>query len=65
MASKPGADAPGDPNAIPSAIIAQAEAAIVGNFDDESPQVERQSSRAAKPDYSLYQTTTGREGKSK
>jgi hypothetical protein len=55
MASKSNEDAPKDPAAIPSSIIAQAEAAIVGHFEDDSP-IERRPSRLPNPDYSLYQT---------
>ncbi|KAN0094046.1 glycosyltransferase family 1 protein [Hyaloscypha variabilis] len=55
MASKSNSDPVVDPAHIPTSIIQQAEAAIVGNFDDDFP-IERRSSRVPKPDYSLYQT---------
>jgi hypothetical protein len=55
MASKSNGDPVVDPAHIPTSIIQQAEAAIVGNFDDDFP-IERRSSRVPKPDYSLYQT---------
>jgi hypothetical protein len=55
MASKSNEEAPKDPAAIPPSLIAQAEAAIVGHFDDDTP-IERRRSRVPQPDYSLYQT---------
>jgi hypothetical protein len=66
MASKPSTDAPEDPHAIPSSVIAQAEAAIVGNFEDETPPIEKRKSRAQqKQDYLLHQTKSRGEGTSK
>ena len=44
-------------NALPAAVVAQAEAAILGNFEDDPSARERRPSRAAKPDYSQYQNT--------
>ncbi len=54
MASKP----PGsteEENAVPHSVIAQAEAAILGEFEEDTPTVSRLHSRAAKQDYSQYQ----------
>jgi hypothetical protein len=66
MASKPSTDAPEDPHAVPSSVIAQAEAAIVGNFEDETPPIEKRKSRAQqKQDYLLHQTKSRGEGTSK
>jgi len=57
MASKPSQDTPeeGANTSIPAAVIAQAESAIIGNFEDPGTPKERRPSRAAKPDYSQYQ----------
>lgn len=46
---------------LPDSVIAQAEAAIIGEFEDETP-IERRRSRAAKPDYSQYQTHRHKDG---
>ena len=51
MASKPkddgGREAAAD--AVPPAVIAQAEAAIAGYFETESPPASRQTSRLSEP----------------
>ncbi|KUJ08881.1 UDP-Glycosyltransferase/glycogen phosphorylase [Mollisia scopiformis] len=39
---------------IPASVIAQAEAAIIGEFEDE-PSLSKRPSRVPKPDYSQYQ----------
>jgi len=56
MPSNANGDGAGDPSHIPSSIFQQAEAAIVGNFEEDDSTIERRSSRLPKPDLSLYQT---------
>jgi hypothetical protein len=60
MASVPSNDASASASAeteneVPSSVIAQAEAAIAGNIDEEDARLERRASRASKLDYSQYQ----------
>ena len=70
MASKPTDDTGKEaPAAVPASVIAQAEAAIVGNFEDDEVPKSRRPSRAPKQDFSQYQHTnrpsTAGEGSSK
>jgi hypothetical protein len=59
MASKPtentAKEAPD--TTVPASVIAQAEAAIVGNFEDDEFPKSRRPSRAPKQDFSQYQHT--------
>jgi hypothetical protein len=55
MASKDDGDPSRAEHGVPHFVIAQAEAAIIAEFEDETP-IERRRSRISKPDYSQYQT---------
>lgn len=61
MAPKEDANEEAADGRVPDSVIAQAEAAIIGEFEDETP-IERRRSRAAKPDYSQYQTQRHKDG---
>ncbi|KAE8451366.1 hypothetical protein EG329_003995 [Mollisiaceae sp. DMI_Dod_QoI] len=50
---------------IPASVIAQAEAAIIGEFNDNESIISRRPSRVPKPDYSQYQGVNRAEGSSK
>ncbi|KAL5314993.1 hypothetical protein ACEPPN_017643 [Leptodophora sp. 'Broadleaf-Isolate-01'] len=57
MASKPSKAGDGSDNAVPSSIIACAEAAIIGNFEDDEPEaISRQASRIHRPHFSRSNT---------
>jgi hypothetical protein len=62
MASKDSANEELAENGVPHSVIAQAEAAIIGELEDETP-LERRRSRAQKVDYSQYQPVQQKDGK--
>jgi hypothetical protein len=68
MASKPNEDNTNieedNAVAVPRSIIAQAEAAIIGEFEDDNRELSRRPSRAPKPDYSQYQSVHRNGGES-
>ena len=58
MASKLTDDAGKEaPANVPASVIAQAEAAIVGNFEDVEAPISKRPSRAPRQDFSQYQHT--------
>ncbi|KAF8850692.1 UDP-Glycosyltransferase/glycogen phosphorylase [Acephala macrosclerotiorum] len=50
---------------IPASVIAQAEAAIIGEFEEDDSPISRRPSRVPKADYSRFQGTSRGEGSSK
>ncbi|KAL2063252.1 hypothetical protein VTL71DRAFT_5057 [Oculimacula yallundae] len=56
MSSKPSKEGEA-PEAVPSSVIANAEAAIIGNFEDDEPEeISRKASRVHRPQFSRSST---------